>query len=783
MSDNTEKLDTSPKEDSPIASGSLLGDILWSAWTMSSTLDVDILSDSLISWDSEDKTENSMDSVPVIGATVPVKPQKRPISTGTFLRLVGAMLLVTLIFFGAFLAYIVFNPGQASFFLSLGINPGDITLWLRQLVRSIFGVATFILAIVWIIYLFKAILTKKEYKKKKTISIILAVFFGMLFFSEITLWAFLEKRINATDYENPNGGVIVYDNEKLVSERFKTDAKMNDFDNLIGPLTLKFDLKADVWLAAKLMDIEKYELDFDGAKCQWGLSSLVIGVNAQNDQSIICTFDQAKIFKPTGRYEGTDRLTHQTKMLPINFQAIQIVGVVDIQAPKSNRDKTLTYNATRLKNLGNISWFTEKNDDLVSISNDAIFSIAMKEKSQVLCLSILSGEKCDKLFIIPQIADSSVTGKIVYDQDKEDPLSYSFRVGDKTIKSGEITGYEWKINNITVSTEEAFVYHFPTYADVKILLILRDSAGNTIELSDSFSMAQPLKFTKGTSTVSLLSITDTSWKSLIDGTYDPSLRAYHVVNMSTPLDLRLDATDVRVENFGYVLSKVEWDFDNDGVFEKIGMKTSYELVEEKRYTFWVRYTFADEAKKTEATLVEKMIFESEKKDISLSLKLTQDSEYAPATIHVDGSASLPKEGTITKFMYDFGEGKWPIEGDAVQDYRYLLPGEYTITFTVVRDDGTKERSSRKLVLKDTPKHIAVNTSVSTGIVGKAIDFDTNGTVGQIEAYHWDFWDGSISSEPTPTHAYEAKGKYTVKITVTYADRTIRSTDRDITVVE
>lgn len=187
-----------------------------------------------------------MDSVPVIGATVPVKPQKRPISTGTFLRLVGAMLLVTLIFFGAFLAYIVFNPGQASFFLSLGINPGDITLWLRQLVRSIFGVATFILAIVWIIYLFKAILTKKEYKKKKTISIILAVFFGMLFFSEITLWAFLEKRINATDYENPNGGVIVYDNEKLVSERFKTDAKMNDFDNLIGPLTLKFDLKADV---------------------------------------------------------------------------------------------------------------------------------------------------------------------------------------------------------------------------------------------------------------------------------------------------------------------------------------------------------------------------------------------------------------------------------------------------------------------------------------------------------------------------------------------------------
>lgn len=105
------------------------------------------------------------------------KAPKKSMSTGTFLRLVGAMFLVTLIFFGAFLAYIVFNPGQATFFLSLGINPGDITLWLRQLVRTIFGIATFLLAVIWIIYLFKAILTKKEYKKKKTISIILAGFF------------------------------------------------------------------------------------------------------------------------------------------------------------------------------------------------------------------------------------------------------------------------------------------------------------------------------------------------------------------------------------------------------------------------------------------------------------------------------------------------------------------------------------------------------------------------------------------------------------------------------
>jgi PKD repeat protein len=134
-------------------------------------------------------------------------------------------------------------------------------------------------------------------------------------------------------------------------------------------------------------------------------------------------------------------------------------------------------------------------------------------------------------------------------------------------------------------------------------------------------------------------------------------------------------------------------------------------------------------------------------------------------------------------MYDFGEGKWFIEGDAIQDYHYNFPGEYTITFVVVQDNGVREKSSRKIVLKDIPKRILLNTSVSSGIVGKSIDFDTNGTVGQIETYNWDFWDGSTSAEAAPTHTYLEQGKYKIKITVTYADRTVRSTNKEITITD
>ena len=127
------------------------------------------------------------------------------------------------------------------------------------------------------------------------------------------------------------------------------------------------------------------------------------------------------------------------------------------------------------------------------------------------------------------------------------------------------------------------------------------------------------------------------------------------IGATTPVNILFDATDVQVENYGYKLMSVAWDLDGDGVFEKTGNNLKYELIEEKRYTFQVQYTFTNKEKNITSTLEEKMIFESIKKDVTLTMKLTQDSEYAPTTIHVDGSASIPKSGTIAKFMYDFGE--------------------------------------------------------------------------------------------------------------------------------
>lgn len=204
-----------------------------------------------------------------------------------FLRFVGAIVGVGLIVFGSFLAYVVFNPEQAQFFISLGINPADIQNFLKQLVTIIFGVITATLSIVWMVTLFKAILTKKAFQKTKTIFTILAVFVGLILFSEITLWAYLYKVIGASDYANSSGSVLVYDNALLNSKQFADKALVADFSNVIGPVTLRFDLSSNARQMSKKMNITGYKMDFDGDG-KYEIEKP--GVNPGSDLGILWTF-------------------------------------------------------------------------------------------------------------------------------------------------------------------------------------------------------------------------------------------------------------------------------------------------------------------------------------------------------------------------------------------------------------------------------------------------------------------------------------------------------------
>lgn len=506
------------------------------------------------------------------------------------------------------------------------------------------------------------------------------------------------------------------------------------------------------------------------------------GINPAEDQTIICTFDSKKSYKPNGVYHGTDRVTRKPKDIIIAFPAMNIAGVVNIKKPKTKQDHTITYDASSLSNLGTISWYTERSGTDPA-SHESAYSLSMTKEEQVICLGVFAKNDCDRYFVVPSESSAITRGKIAYEADSNDPLSYSFHVEGAKMPSGEIVNYKWTLDGDTViSTEDSFVHKFPEYRTYRVTLTMTDSAGNTLPISEKISIDKPVDVVRSGNSNSILKITDEKGDSILThDMYDVSRGAYVLSRLPTPTKFTFDATDVSVGNAGYQLQDVEWDFDDGKGFQKKSKTAEYEFIEERRYTVQARYTFLDKQTGTNKQVDDKIIIETKKQDIALALNISQDSEYVPVTLHVDGSATKLKEGEITKFMYDFGEGKGAVEGDAVQDYRYTNPGEYTLTFTVVKSDGTKESTSRKIVVKDQPKRLIVNSSVSSGIVNHPIDFDTNGTAGKIDTYQWDFGDGLGSTEATPSHVYAQAGKYTVKLMAVYADKTIGRMEKDIEV--
>jgi hypothetical protein len=109
--------------------------------------------------------------------------KREPISMGTFLKLIGSILFVVIVFFGSFLAYITLNPNEALFFINIfSIDPKDIAKLLAKLINGSFGTMMLVTSIAWITSLFRAIWTPKDMKRKKLLNWLTAGSIGIILF-------------------------------------------------------------------------------------------------------------------------------------------------------------------------------------------------------------------------------------------------------------------------------------------------------------------------------------------------------------------------------------------------------------------------------------------------------------------------------------------------------------------------------------------------------------------------------------------------------------------------
>jgi PKD repeat protein len=136
-------------------------------------------------------------------------------------------------------------------------------------------------------------------------------------------------------------------------------------------------------------------------------------------------------------------------------------------------------------------------------------------------------------------------------------------------------------------------------------------------------------------------------------------------------------------------------------------------------------------------------------------------------VQFNGSASSDQDGTLQRYMWDFGNGK-SAEGVAAS-HIYATTGTYRVTLRVEDNSDSPCNFSTddlRVWINAAPQAEAGANVVSS--VGKAIRFDGSGSAdndGEIASYAWDFGDGEKGAGKIVDHSYKTPGKYTATLTI------------------
>lgn len=128
-------------------------------------------------------------------------------------------------------------------------------------------------------------------------------------------------------------------------------------------------------------------------------------------------------------------------------------------------------------------------------------------------------------------------------------------------------------------------------------------------------------------------------------------------------------------------------------------------------------------------------------------------------------ASTPVSGTLSSWLWDFGDGTTSNEQNPV--HTYTIAGNFTVTLRVTNSHGCTEVFSIPSFVTITQGVTAnfTNTSAQTCDANPTIQFTNTSTGPGNLSFEWQFGDGAVSAETNPAHTYTTPGTYSVMLVV------------------
>ena len=319
----------------------------------------------------------------------------------------------------------------------------------------------------------------------------------------------------------------------------------------------------------------------------------------------------------------------------------------------------MTINAARIKNLGTPRWLEA--NTTIEESKSSITKVVSKTAS-LICLKVIT-DRCDRIFVISDTDIERAEGSILFTNDSTNLLSSTMMLTGLTLSDNEIVAIDWLLadgTRLCSGTSLECRYTFPNYGNKSIIATIRLANKSSYPIAGSLTINEPLIIARHAEIYDQ----DERLLNTID-TLDPTLGAYVIRDISVPAKITLDARDVVTENPGYSIRDIIWRIsDGKQTIEKVGDRVSFEVPRTQRYTIMANYTFVKNIVTSDSdirTSSDMIILDLERKSLDPIIKLQQSSDYVPAKITVDASSSQSKNGTIKKFIFDFGEGRPPIE--------------------------------------------------------------------------------------------------------------------------
>jgi PKD repeat protein len=139
---------------------------------------------------------------------------------------------------------------------------------------------------------------------------------------------------------------------------------------------------------------------------------------------------------------------------------------------------------------------------------------------------------------------------------------------------------------------------------------------------------------------------------------------------------------------------------------------------------------------------------------------------SPFGVNFDATTSFANVGTITDYVWDFGDGT-TATGSLVQ--HTYADGSFKATLKVIDTIGASNTAAVTVAVNNKPPVAVLSASPNSGPAPLSVVLSSFGSFdpdGQITAFDWDLGDGTTSTASQVNHVYSAPGLYYVTLTVT-----------------